>query len=157
MPALQWSEALELGLDFMDGTHREFVDLLAACATGDEAALVGAWTALVEHTVQHFGAEDRWMESTGFSSANCHATQHRVVLHVLAEGLEQLKNGNAEPVRQMVRELASWFPMHAQTMDAALALHLRSVGFDPATGRVRHPEALPAAAIHGCGGVSCGT
>ena len=29
MPALPWSEALELGLSFMDDTHREFVDLLA--------------------------------------------------------------------------------------------------------------------------------
>jgi hypothetical protein len=36
-----------------------------------------------------------------------------------------------------------------------LALHLRSVGFDAATGRVNAPESLPEEEIHGCGGASC--
>jgi hypothetical protein len=40
-------------------------------------------------------------------------------------------------------------------MDAALALHLRGVGFDPATGIVHAPQALPLEEIHGCGGASC--
>lgn len=157
MTALQWSEALALGLDFMDDTHREFVELLAACARADDAALAAAWDALVDHTDRHFAQEDRWMERTGFSSTNCHSTQHRVVLQVLREGAAQLAAGNRAPARQMVRELALWFPQHAQTMDAALALHLRGVGFDAATGEVRRPEALAEAPIHGCGGVYCST
>lgn len=152
MPALQWSGALALGLDFMDDTHREFVDLLAAAENTPDDALAPAWDALIEHTDGHFGSEDRWMEATGFSSANCHSTQHQVVLQVLREGAACLAAGDARPVRQMIRELAVWFPMHAQTMDAALALHLRGIGYDAATGTVRRPDALPAAAIHGCGG-----
>ncbi|MGH2140650.1 hypothetical protein, partial [Enterococcus faecalis] len=48
------------------------------------------------------------------------------------------------------------FPQHAQTMDAGLALHLKSVGYDPATGHISEPESLPALAISGCGG-SCGS
>ena len=55
-------------------------------------------------------------------------------------------------VRAMASELAVWFPRHAQSMDAALALHLRRVGFDPATGTVQAPQALPGELIHGCGG-----
>jgi hypothetical protein len=39
-------------------------------------------------------------------------------------------------------------------MDAALALHLRRVGYDAATGVVTAPEALPEDEIHGSG--SCG-
>ncbi len=35
-------------------------------------------------------------------------------------------------------------------MDAALALHLRSIGDDPVTGIVAMPEALPRNIIHGC-------
>lgn len=58
-------------------------------------------------------------------------------------------------VRQMADELGTWFPMHAQAMDAALALHLRSVGYDPVTGQVTLPQALPAETIHGCGGATC--
>lgn len=132
MPQLEWSEALVLGLDFMDDTHREFVDLLAACEAAQGSALAPAWEALIDHTNAHFSREDRWMEETGFHSCSCHSTQHRVVLQVLREGAEQLSAGDEAPVRQMIRELALWFPQHAQSMDAALALHLRSCGFDPA-------------------------
>ena len=38
MAALPWSDALALGLSFMDGTHEEFVDLLARCEAADDAA-----------------------------------------------------------------------------------------------------------------------
>lgn len=55
----------------------------------------------------------------------------------------------------MASELALWFPQHAQSMDASLALHLRRVGFDPVTGVVHAPGALPGALIHGCGGATC--
>ena len=156
MAALEWSEALALDLPLMDETHREFVDLLAAVEAADDAAVVPAWQALVEHTEQHFGQEDAWMASTGFASGNCHAMQHKVVLQVMREGATRaVEKGELHVVRGMAAELAIWFPQHAQSMDAALALHLRRVGFDAATGVVHAPEALPGAPVHGCGGSSC--
>ena len=157
MAVLQWSESLSLELPAMDETHQEFVALLARVETADDAHLVAAWRALVDHTAGHFGREDVWMRSTGFSSANCHTVQHRVVLEVMCEGLVQGLKGQNEAIRQMARELAVWFVQHAQTMDAALALHLRSVGFDAASGEVRMPQALPAAPVHGCGSAACAT
>lgn len=156
MPSLPWSEALELGLAFMDDTHREFVELLACAETASDADLPALWQVLIDHTAEHFGREDAWMQATGFSTGNCHSTQHRVVLQVLREGAARAEQGDLAPVRQMIRELALWFPQHAQGMDAALALHLRSVGYDAASGEVLQPEALPVAEIHGCGG-SCST
>ena len=155
MPSLPWSDALELGLSFMDDTHREFVDLLAAAEAADDARLPAAWDALVAHTADHFGREDEWMLATGFARGNCHATQHMVVLQVLREGLQAALAGNLVPVRAMIPELAAWFPQHAQTMDASLALHLRGVGYDPGSGEVLAPGALPATQIHGCGGATC--
>jgi hemerythrin-like metal-binding protein len=155
MPTLQWSEAVELGLPFMDDTHREFVDLLAAAESATDESLPGIWTTLVEHTAEHFGREDQWMKKTGFSSSNCHSIQHKVVLQVLREGGTRAAAGDLAPARQMTRELADWFPAHAQSMDAALALHLRSVGYDPASDSVERPDALPSDEIHGCGGATC--
>lgn len=154
-PTLPWSEALALGLDAMDDTHREFVDLLARAEASDDAALPAAWDALIAHTDAHFGREDAWMRSTGFSSVNCHSTHHKVVLVVMREGAVRAAAGELAPVRQMIRELAAWFPQHAQTMDAALALHLRGVGFDADSGAIRLPELLPAETISGCGGAAC--
>lgn len=154
VPGLRWSEALNLAMPFMDQTHIEFVDLLAAVQTARDDALVSRWQDLIDHTDAHFGQEDRWMADTGFAPGSCHMTQHAVVLKVLREGLALGQQGQLPPIRQMAHELTIWFPQHAQTMDAGLALHLKSVGYDPATGHVSEPEALPALAISGCGG-SC--
>lgn len=155
MAALEWSDALALDLPLMDDTHREFVELLAQVEQADDTTVVQQWQALITHTEHHFGQEDDWMAATRFASGNCHSTQHKVVLQVMREGIVRAQQGDLKPIRIMTGELALWFPQHAQTMDAALALHLRRVGFDPATGQVHAPDALPGELIHGCGGSSC--
>lgn len=151
MAALEWSDALALDLPLMDDTHREFVDLLAQVEQADDATVVQRWQELVDHTEHHFGQEDAWMVATRFASGNCHTTQHKVVLQVMREGIVRAEQGDLQPIRIMTGELAQWFPQHAQMMDASLALHLRRVGFDPATGVVHAPDALPAELIQGCG------
>ena len=157
MPALEWSDALSLDLPLMDDTHREFVILLAAVSTAADAELVAAWSILIDHTDTHFGREDAWMAQTRFASSNCHSVQHKVILQVMREGLVTGHAGDLGSVRLMAGELATWFPQHAQTMDAALALHLRRTGFDPESGIVHAPDALPESLIHGCLGSNCAT
>ena len=157
MTALTWSEALALQQPQMDTTHREFVDLLAALEAsleGPAEAQDAAFAAFVEHTEQHFAQEDRWMARLGFAAENCHAFQHTHVLKVLRE-VQALAKGGAgvATVRQLVGELAQWFPQHAKSMDAALAEVMSECGFDPATGAIRQTLAE---AITGCGSGSCG-
>lgn len=155
MPQLEWSDALALDLPLMDDTHREFVDLLAVVQDATDDTLLAHWTALIDHTDDHFGREDAWMINTQFASGNCHSMQHKVVLQVMREGLQHGQTGDLKMIRLMAGELAVWFPQHAQAMDASLALHMRRVDFDPVTGIVRRPEALPKDIIHGCGGATC--
>lgn len=157
MAALEWSEALVLDLPQLDKTHEEFVALLAGVERAEDAQLLARWQELIAHTEQHFGMEDRWMVATRFASGNCHSMQHKVVLQVMREGAARAAHGDLQVLRMMAGELALWFPQHAQTMDAALALHLRRVGFDAATGAVHLPEALPDGLVQGCGGAGCST
>jgi len=152
---LQWSNALALDMPVMDETHQEFVALLAEVVQATDDALLPRWSALIAHTQDHFDREDQWMLATGFAAGNCHATQHKVILQVMREGEARGHGGDLAVVRQMARELGLWFPQHAQSMDASLALHLRSAGYDPRTGTLSQPDRLPAQAIQGCGG-SCG-
>lgn len=158
MTALTWTESLALNHAQMDHTHAEFVALLAACDAalpGPREALLAAFDTLVAHTVEHFGQEDRWMAATGFAPQNCHAYQHQAVLAVMTECARRARaEADFEPLTLAVGELAQWFPQHAQSMDAALAQHLQTVGFDAATGhcaRAPHAEA----ALTGCGSSSC--
>ena len=114
MQHLEWSDALALELPAMDDTHREFVDLLAAVNTATDDSLLAQWAALIDHTDDHFGREDAWMQATRFASSNCHTMQHKVVLQVLREGLKRGQAGELGVVRQMAQELVIWFPHHAQ-------------------------------------------
>ncbi|MBS3996864.1 MAG: hemerythrin [Hydrogenophaga sp.] len=125
MNTLKWSDALLLDFEPMDSAHREFVELLGLAEAASDAALPLAWAAVVDHTAEHFGREDEWMRSTRFATAEHHMLQHRVVLNVLREGLALARKGELAAVREMACELGAWFPKHAQSQDAALALHLR--------------------------------
>lgn len=155
MPLLEWSDALAVNMAAMDTTHREFVDLLETVHSAGDDTLLDEWTALVNHTDAHFSREDAWMQATGFAASNCHSMQHKMVLDVLREGERRGREGDLAVLRVIARELAVWFPQHAEAMDAALAQHLLNTGFDPATGVLGRPEALPRETIHGCGGASC--
>lgn len=150
---LQWNESLALDMPLMDDTHREFVELLEAVVLAADVDICSCWSTLIGHTQKHFDAEDQWMLETGFAPGNCHSTQHHVILQVMREGEAAGQAGNIAVIRQMSHELGLWFPQHAQSMDASLALHLRSAGFDPVTGAIANPPALSAEPIHGCGGV----
>jgi len=159
-PGLGWSEALALRQPQVDQTHEEFVALLEATrraladGLGDEAGLQ-AFDALYQHTIEHFGQEDRWMADCGFDPVNCHARQHAQVLEVMREVLRHGRElGSFVPLHIAVRELALWFPVHASAMDAGLVDRMEQLGYDPLSGRL--PQALPEGdKITGCGGGSC--
>ena len=153
---LVWSDALSLSMPIMDATHQEFVDLLASVQNANDDSLLVTWDALLDHTQAHFEREDQWMLATGFSAENCHTSQHKIVLQVLHEGAAKGREGDLAPIRQMAHELTVWFPHHAQNMDAGLALHLKSVGYDPITGELSQAQALPTQAITGCSPKPCG-
>lgn len=155
MAALEWSQELALDNAHMDSIHQEFVTLLAEVECATDSGLLSAWQSLVEHTEAHFGQEDRWMVATRFFASNCHTTQHDVVLGILRQGTERGVAGDLSMIRQLVNELATWFPMHAQSMDTALAGHLQRVGYDPITGQIAFPGAMPKEEIDGCGDSTC--
>jgi hemerythrin len=72
------------------------------------------------------------MQATRFSCRKDHTLQHRVVLEVMREGVVQAHEGQLLQVRQMAWQFRDWYHKHVQSMDAALALHLRGARFEPA-------------------------
>lgn len=145
MHTVEWSDALLLEYAPMDDVHHAFVDLLALAQGAPDAALPQAWSAVIDHTVMHFGREDEWMKRTRFAAADNHIMQHKVVLNVLREGLALARSGELAAVREMAGELAVWFAKHTQTLDAALALHMRGVSMAPPK---RSPRSCDAHAPH---------
>jgi len=126
---LEWDDSLTLDMPQMDQTHQEFVAMLAEVQRSPDDMLLTRWALLIDHTQEHFDREDQWMAETGMAAGNCHASQHDIILQVMREGGKRGLAGDLNLVRQMAAELGPWFSNHAQTMDAGLALHLRSAGY----------------------------
>lgn len=154
--SLAWTPALETGDARMDETHEAFVDLLNQLRALPPGQQMPLYLRLIDHTVEHFAQEERWMLATGFAPDNCHADHHATILETMrAVVAHHEKDGTI--ITRMAEALAEWFPQHAATMDAGLALHLQSLGYDTRTETLpAHAQVRPAS-MSGCGSVSCGT
>ena len=142
-PALVWSDALLLGFGPMDTVHREFVDVVTALQSAEEADWPARMDALIAHARSHFGEEDRWMRETGFPAAECHIDEHAAVLRSIEEVRALLAQGDGRECRRLADELLRWFPGHADYLDSALAHWMckRRLGGKPVVLRrgVAHP------------------
>lgn len=150
MPVMQWTEQLQLGLGKMDTTHQEFVELYNLLATAEADDFLARLDAFIAHTVEHFDMENRWMEQVNFPG--CHRAEHDRVLAVMRDVRARVEKGDAFLGRRLVEELPVWFENHVGGMDAALAFHLESIGFDVEHGGA---QVAPGCATKHAGG-ACG-
>lgn len=156
--ALSWTDSLRLNQPLIDRTHEEFVDLLAQVSVAldgaDLPAALAAFERLADHTVGHFGQEDRWLRATGFAEGNCHTRQHATVLALMREVVRRARDeADWEPLRLVAAELGPWFVQHAAMMDAGLVQQMATLGFDPVSGETARP--LPEVELTHCGGSGC--
>lgn len=139
MAAMEWTEKLTLGLGAMDQTHQEFVEAYNRMLVAEGDALLVEMDAFLAHTVEHFDQENRWMEKIGFPG--CHKAEHDRVIAVCRDVRKRVERGDAALGRQLLQELPIWFDNHVESMDAALASYIESIGFDTETGEIRNPPA----------------
>lgn len=130
MTRLAWESRFELGVRRMDDTHREFVALVNALQDADDGAFAPCLQALIDHTVEHFDQENRWMAASSFGPP-CHTAEHHNVLELMREVQRRVAAGDLQIGRRLADELGPWFEHHASTMDTILASHMAQAGFDP--------------------------
>ena len=152
---LDWTTALSVGDARMDDTHEEFVSMLNQLLATPPNEQLPLYRSFIEHTVEHFAQEERWMLATGFSADNCHAGHHATILETMNAVLEHSEKGDPGIIKRMAQALAEWFPQHAASMDAGLAQHLKNVGFNSSTETLADPSTVRPASRSGCGTVSC--
>ena len=130
---LPWSDEYLLGYGPMDATHREFVDIVHALLSCDDAGFAAHLDAFARHAEAHFREEDGWMEKTDFPPRECHVDEHAAVLKSVYQVIEVVKQGDVAEGRRLAAALAGWFPGHAFHLDSALAHWMvkRSLGGKP--------------------------
>ena len=152
---LDWTPSLQTGDSRMDDTHQEFVDQLNSLLATPMRDQLPLYRDFLAHTVEHFAQEERWMLATGFSEDNCHASHHATILDTMRAVEAHYLDGDNQIINRLAEALAEWFPQHAASMDAGLALHLKDVGFDSTTETLADPERVRPASMSGCGSVTC--
>jgi hemerythrin len=152
---LQWTPQLATGDARMDHTHEEFVTMLNQLLATPQDQQLPLYREFLDHTIEHFAQEERWMLATGFSEDNCHASHHATILETMRAVIPHYEGEDPEIITRLAEALVEWFPQHAASMDAGLAMHLQSVGFDSATETLTGPGEVRPATMSGCGSVSC--
>jgi hemerythrin-like metal-binding protein len=152
---LPWTPSLHTGDARMDETHQEFVEQINQILATPPDQQLPLYRAFLLHTVEHFAQEERWMLATGFSADNCHAEHHATILETMRAVESHYEAGDTEIITRLAEALAEWFPGHAASMDAGLAIHLKNVGFDSVTETVADPSKIQSVTMSGCGSVSC--
>lgn len=152
---LPWTQSLHTGDARMDDTHHEFVDMLNTLLATPQDQQLPLYRQFLLHTVEHFAQEERWMLATGFSADNCHAEHHATILETMRAVESHYEAGDTDIISRLAEALAEWFPGHAASMDAGLAIHLKNVGFDSVTETLADPSVIQSVTMSGCGSVSC--
>lgn len=117
-----WTDAYLLGYTPMDETHREFVEIVDALLSCPAEEFIRHLDAFVEHADAHFSQEREWMAATDFPAMDCHVNEHNAVMKSVREVREHIAGGgDVANGRELAKELANWFPGHADYMDASLA------------------------------------
>jgi hemerythrin-like metal-binding protein len=126
MALIDWHDSLYLlGLDIMDDTHREFVELVNAAAAASDGDFPALFNELITHTQQHFEREEQLMRDSSFPAYAEHRDDHQRVLGEMNQFKKRVDKGMLAFGRNYIKErMPEWFKLHAATMDSALAVHL---------------------------------
>lgn len=137
--SLHWGDQFLLGYTPIDEVHEEFVDLIGRMQRGADTALPALLTEFSVHLKQHFEMENEWMVSTEFPPRECHMDEHAAVMASVEEVQILLAQGDVEICRDLVEQLAQWFPKHADQLDSALAhwMFSKTMGGKPVVLRRR--------------------
>ena len=81
MAFMTWNDAFSVGVTQFDEDHKKLVaminELHATLCTGSERETLGGFSdALIEHTVVHFGHEEKYFDDVGYPRAAQHRAMH---------------------------------------------------------------------------------
>lgn len=128
-PAIAWSVRYAVGIEVIDGQHRQMLELVNRVLEGLRAGrepdeLIEVLRELVRCTEHHFATEERLMDELG-AKATRHRAEHRRLLESLRRFTDQL---DAKALASGPRFLRQWLLKHIEAIDRPFAAFLRKRG-----------------------------
>lgn len=124
MSHLIWDNALNTGIDVIDGQHKRIVEFINqlddARGNGDRAAIGEIIEGMVDYTLSHFAFEESLMEEAGYPFLKAHQKVHELFVKRVAELQTRFKAGE-EVADELHGLLSRWLFNHIRNDDAAYA------------------------------------
>jgi hemerythrin len=119
MTLIQWDEAMSVGMDELDGQHRELIDLIneayEAIQRHDEPRIVSLVDKMRDYSVVHFQAEESVLRSLNYPGLEAHARQHQAFADKVDEfRRDMLVKAN---LSQVFVFLSRWLTNHIMNED----------------------------------------
>lgn len=125
MSHLEWTQALELGIDRLDEQHRQLIRIANELmelirAEGGHQALAVATDKLSAYVMTHFDDEERYMASIDFPHLEEHRKEHDALSAMVAGFAGKLSRGEALTPEDLKLFLRKWVIGHILTSDMRL-------------------------------------
>jgi hemerythrin len=124
---MEWSADLEIGVEQIDEQHRRFFDFVKDLQESDEIKLDEKFEFLKNYALEHFDAEEAFMEAHEYPRLNEHAQLHVDFIRKYSDmAREFLEFGSPGPDLASIREMAeTWLVNHITRVDADYAKFTR--------------------------------
>jgi hemerythrin len=126
MSLMEWSSALDVGVEAMNSEHKQILDLMNRIASAAEAGQTGsAVTQLVDQlaavTVAHFSDEEAYMASIGYEGLASHKLIHADLLTKYTAFAEQIHRDGGHLPENFLMFLKLWLTAHIKGIDMKYA------------------------------------
>jgi|GEM_PF-139104 len=132
MAAFEWTDALAVGVDAIDGDHKILIDqinmLSDAIESGiDDTLVASVINVLIDYTVYHFDRERQMMATTNFADSVRHLKEHDIMVAKVQAMQSAYTRGNGD-LDEMFKFLKVWLTQHIMKSDQAFAAHIKATG-----------------------------
>lgn len=133
MQRIDWDESMSVGVEELDSQHRHLLRMFHGLEEAMKAGhgrdeLVRLMHGLTEYAIEHFGAEERLMQTTKYLELAEHNAEHRQFIAQILEFNRKHKQGNVLLTTEMMLFLRDWIITHIRDTDQRYKSHFVSVG-----------------------------
>lgn len=133
MPLMDWSPALDVGVESMNREHREILSAMNAVYDGAQAGQFGApmmarIARLGDVTQRHFADEERFMAQTGYPGLETHKAIHARLLRDFTTHAEAIAAAGGVPSKEFFQFLHLWLSAHIKCIDRKYGDHAAQAG-----------------------------
>jgi hemerythrin len=133
MALIQWNASLQLGVEEIDGQHRNLVEMINqlddAMRQGQGKAVLGKIVdGLSNYTATHFKLEEKYFRAFGYPDAGPHASEHDAFVRKVSDFRTGFGKGRLGLSIDVINFLGDWLRQHIQVSDRKYVPHFQANG-----------------------------